>query len=935
MLLSHLEAAASGRGGLVLLEGEAGIGKSRLVEELVAGARWRNIATAVACAGETTASFSYALLLAALTPLLTPLRVRQLTRLMDTIHLQTIALLLPNVACAPPDSPPLPDLPPAQARERLQQVLVALVLGLARITPHLWVLEDIQWADAETLALIPSLLPHLRQSRALLLLTGRSAELRAGPTVWSVLQALDREAPFPRYTLAPLGAEAIGQLVHQLLGEDEPTLADCLVRESAGLPLYVSECLKAWRDEGHLLPGKDGGWRWRGVAPTALPPQSGEAVIGHRLAQLSPAAEEVLAAAAAIGTDVDFDLLASVCALSISGSRLGDPDAYLLASDELLRLGFLVETDADYRFSHEQVRRIVYHRLSPSQRQRFHRKVASALEALAPEQSELLAHHFIAAEAREPAIHHLNRAAERARRFFAHQTALACYDRLLDLLSHPDDLPARCDALRDRARVLGWIGDREAQGCDLEEMLRLAQAQSDDACLAEALHLRSEWHRLQGRYRPANEDALAALGIYRQLKDERAQATLLTQLGWNIAYTADYAQAADHFQEALPIYESLGDLEGQINCLSGLASVAELDGDYLRALSYLQENMALAEATGDPRRISRAQHNTGVVYYDLGDLESAEDHLLQARHLKETTGDRRSQALTRFYLGAVATERDDLAEAQAHLNTALEISREVQDDSWEGDGLAALGRLALLQGDPATAGEHLRAAYQRRRDLGEPTYAVIDLSYLALAELALGDGVAAWQHSQEAVGELEAGLSGVEHPQRIYYNHHRVARATRRWAAARAALEAAARIVAERAKRIDDAPLRIKYRTGHCVNRAIAKALTHQPPPGHLRVRLARADAPTHRRPTPEETIALTWTVNAGEPDAALTKQKGKVALRRHRVLRLLAEAEAAGGLPTVADLAGALNVSPRTIRTDLAALRRQGHVARTRGHRA
>ena len=936
-LLSHLEAAASGRGSIVLLEGEAGIGKTRLAQELIAGARWRNICATMACAGETGASSSYALLLAALTPALTPLRIRQLARLVDPIHLQAAAPLLSPLSSplSPLSSPlsPLPSLSPPQARERLQQALIALIVGLAHIAPHLWVLEDLQWADTETLSLLPLLLPRLTESRVLLLLTGRSAELRANPAVWNALQALDRAGPLARYTLTRLDADAVCSLVRNLLGEDDPALTDCLVRESEGVPLYLVETLKVWRDGGYLLPTERGTWRWQGEAPAALPSHLGEAVIGHRLSRLSPAAEEVLVAAAVIGTEVDFDLLACVCAPPgpLPDQAASDPHL-LAASDELLHLGLLVETDTGYRFSHERVRRVVYQRLSPSQRQRLHRRVALALEALFPEQFELLAHHFAAAGEREPAVHYLTRAAERARGLFAHRAALSCYDRLLELLTRSEDLPARYDVLRDRAEVLGWIGDREAQGRDLEEMLRLARTLSDDARLAHTLRLRSEWHRLQGRYGPADEDALAALEIYRRLGDNHAQADLLSQLGWNAVYTVNYPRATDYLQKALSIYQALGDPQGQIHCLTGLMSAAELDGNCFLSFSYGQQCMALAKATGDPHCIGRAFFTVGLNYYDIGDMEAAEVHLRQALHLDETTGDRRRQAVTHFYLGEVAAERGDLETAQAHLDTALEILREVRDLSWEGDALAALGRLALLQGNPATAAERLRAAYRRRRELDEPAYAVIDLSYLALAELALEDEEAAWQHSQEAVTELEAGLPGVEHPQRIYYNHFRVAEAIRRWAAARAALEAAGRVVAKRAERIGDPALRGKYLTGHRVNRAIAEALAAQPPPGHLRVRLARADAPRHRRPTPDETVVVTWTVDAGEEDAALAEREGQVALRRQRLLRLLAEAEAAGARPTVADLAGALDVSPRTVRADIAALRRQGHPIRTRG---
>jgi tetratricopeptide (TPR) repeat protein/DNA-binding transcriptional ArsR family regulator len=425
------------------------------------------------------------------------------------------------------------------------------------------------------------------------------------------------------------------------------------------------------------------------------------------------------------------------------------------------------------------------------------------------------------------------------------------------------------------------------------------------------------------------EDAHAALDIFRRVGDNSARAGLLTQLGWNIIYTVDHPKAFDYFQEALPIHRQLNNLQGQISCLSGLAAIAQLAGDYVSALSHLEENMALAEVSGDPVRVGRAVHNTGTVYLDLGDLEAAESYLRSALETKERVGDLRSQAITHFYLGETLAERGELAASESHYTTALTMFREAHDSSWEGDALAGLGRLKLLQEDLSTAEEHLAAAHQIRRDLGEPSYAVVDLSYLSLAEVGLGKEDEGWQHSQEAVSELE-DLSGVEYLQRVYYNHYRIAEATRHWFAARIALEKAQQIVEERAKLIDDAELGKKFLAGRPVNRAISEAVANLPKQGCLGVQLARADAPTHRRPTAEEMVPVIWTVDAGAEDAAVGE--GKVGLRRHRLLRMLAEAEAAGGLPTVVDLAGALDVSPRTIRGDLAALRDAGYTVSTRG---
>jgi len=932
LLLGHLEEAASGRGGMVLLEGEPGIGKTRLAKELVAGARWRNVRVFMAQARQGHGA-SYGLLVAALEPALTPLRIRQLARLVEPEHLQVVVLLFPSIGQVLPELPSPSDLPQPQARERMRQALVTVILTLCHIVPCLWVLEDLQWADVETLSLLPLLLPRLGRSRAFFLLTGRSVELRAAPAVWEVLQALDRAGPFPRYVLSRLDVEEIGRLLHDLLGEEHPALSDHLARESGGVPLYLVETLKAWRDEGYLQPTERGTWCWVGEVPASLSPHPGEAVIDHRLSRLSSAARELLAVAAVIGPEVDFDLLASVCMLPLVDRAT--PDLYLLASDELLRLGLLVETDIGYRFSHDRVCQMVYHRLPPSKRRRLHHRVARAMETLFPDRCESLAHHFVAAGERQPAIHYLLRAAEHAREVFAHEAALDCYDRLLALLLSPEDRLARFDVLCDRAEVLGWIGDREAQGHALEEMLSLARTLADDVRLARALHLRSEWHRIQGMYQPANEDAREALRIHRRLGDDHARARLLSQLGRNRLYVGECDQAEAYFQEALPILKATGDLKGQIECLMGQAYIAQYRGNLSTALSFCRRSLALAEETGDRQMLSYTLSAVGLGYIDLGDMDGAEPYLQRALQVAEASGEKRLQAVTHVRLAHISLNREDLETARARLWAGLQMLREVRDAPWEAYTLSVLGEVELLQGRYQVAREYLEAAYRLHLDLGEHDNAAVSLSYLAVAELAMGEEDLAWKHSQQVMRKAEAEWPGTECCPEVPYNCFLVAEGTRRWAAARAALEKAARVVVERTARIGDLTSQEKYRTGLRVHRAIAEALAQQPPPGQLRVRLARADAPGRGRLAPGETVTVVWTVDAGEEDAAFLKREGKVALRRHRILRLLAEAEAAGALPTVADLAGALDVSPRTVRADLAALRQQGHAVRTRGRRS
>ncbi len=927
-LLAGLEDAARGQGSMVLVEGEAGIGKTRLVQEIIAGAEWRNMCV-LTCRGEEVPAASYGLLVSAMQPVLTPLRIRQIARLIGAEHLQAAALLFPLIARILPESSPLPEEPPPQARRRLQEALVSLIRALCTIRPCLWVMEDIQWADRESLALLPLLLPHVSTSRLFFLLTGRSVELRASPAVWDTLQALDRTGPFPRYVLGRLDRREVEQLIHRLLGEESSVLTDSLMQESEGIPLYLVETLKTWWDEGLLIPTEQGVWRWTGEEPVGPSSRRGEEIIGRRLARLSSIATEFLAVAAVAGTEMDLDLVFSACAFSAEDAA--SLDAYLQASDELLQLGLLIETEEGYRFSHGHIRRVVYGRMSPRERQRLHLRVAQAMEAIFPDRYEELAHHFAAAGEKDAAVRYLRRAAERARALFAHRTALSCYDRLLELLPS-DDQAARYDVLRDRAEVLGWLGEREAQGRVLEEMIRLARALSDSPRLALALYWRSEWHRLQGHYGQANEDAHAALDLYRRLGDDRARARLLSQLGRNVLYIGECEQAEAYFREALPILEEAGDLKGQIECRMGLAHIAQYRGDHSTALSFCRRCLTLAKQMQDRQMLSHTLSAVGLGLVDLGDMEGAEPYLQRALEVARESGEKRMQAVAHIRLAYVALNRGDLDNAFARLRTALPVFRKAQDPFWEAHVLSVLGEVELLRGHPEAAYRHLEAACRLHEELGEHDNRVIGLSYLAVAELALGRGDRAWKHARDVLRTAEEKWSDTECCPEVPYNGFLVAQGTRHWAAARAALERAARVLEARTACIADPAWRETYRTGLRVHRAIVESASRLPPPGKLEVRLARADAAPRGPLAPEENVTLIWTVDAGREDADLLAREGKVALRRRRILRLLAEAESAGAVPTIADLAGALDVSVRTIRADLAALRRRGYVVRTRG---
>jgi hypothetical protein len=201
-----------------LVEGEAGVGKTRLIDEVVAGARWRGFQVALTRADSLVAPAPYQLLTGALSPLLTPLRTAQLAELVDPPWLAVSAPILPPIANHVPQLPRVESLAPDEAQQRLYHALAHCVTGLASVAPLMLVADDVHWADEATLKALPTLVPEISTGPVLVVLASRIAEARARRVVWDALDALDRTLPILRLRLPPFEPSESISLVQRALG---------------------------------------------------------------------------------------------------------------------------------------------------------------------------------------------------------------------------------------------------------------------------------------------------------------------------------------------------------------------------------------------------------------------------------------------------------------------------------------------------------------------------------------------------------------------------------------------------------------------------------------------------------------------------------------------------------------------------------------------
>ncbi|MCJ7432787.1 MAG: AAA family ATPase, partial [Anaerolineales bacterium] len=432
-LLQHVEGVFNKLGGLILLEGEAGVGKTRLLQEIARDAEWRGAQVLWGQAREAQSLQPYAPLVEALQAGLSPLRVTQIHQMVERLWLQVIHPLLPILAAGLPDLEPAPRLEPAQEQTRLVEAITQVLNGWAGIVPLILILEDLHWADQDTLKLLPTLVRRLSSFGILIICSYRGEEARAHPQVWETLQAVSRGSLLERRVISRLDESATGELIRRSLGlaSPAPLFEVRIHHETDGNPLFVLETLRALQDNGLLKRKENGGWSTPWDETTAdyaelpLPPLV-EKVISSRLKLLPAKPRHLLDMMAVLGNRFDFGLLGAVSGL--------EAPALLERTRELIRRAFLEETDSGYRFGHDKIHQVVYEGMETRGRIRFHRRVAAYLRETRPTEIDALAYHYWEAQKWDKASYYHQLAGERAEEVYANAEAMNHFSRALEAI---------------------------------------------------------------------------------------------------------------------------------------------------------------------------------------------------------------------------------------------------------------------------------------------------------------------------------------------------------------------------------------------------------------------------------------------------------------------------------------------------------------------
>jgi tetratricopeptide (TPR) repeat protein len=436
LLMRHLEEGMAGRGSVVLVGGEPGIGKTHLTTALAEAARLRGALVRIGHCYEAEGSAPYTPFIEVLE---TTLRTGSAKNLRFALgdDAAEVARIMPELRTVYPDIPPALEVPPDQQRRLLFSAYRSFMERAARLTPIVYIYEDMHWADDPTLLMIEQIAKHLGELSVLMVITYRDVDLEVGRPFARTLENLLKQKLATRILLRRLPVEGVEKMLAALSAQTPPkSLARVVFEETEGNPFFVEEVFRHLVEEGRLFDEK--GAFLPGLKVDQLQvPEGVRLVLGRRLQRLSDDARRILTTAAVLGRSFPLHLLEEL--------EKGNPDAVLDALEEAER-AHLVESESRgretrYRFVHELVRHTLIETLSLPRRQRLHARIAEGMERVyastVTAHIPMLAHHLyeagLAADA-EKTVHYLTEAANQATAAAAYEEAIGHLDNALSLI---------------------------------------------------------------------------------------------------------------------------------------------------------------------------------------------------------------------------------------------------------------------------------------------------------------------------------------------------------------------------------------------------------------------------------------------------------------------------------------------------------------------
>jgi DNA-binding SARP family transcriptional activator/predicted ATPase len=719
LLMEACASALHGTGEALLIGGEAGVGKTRLVAEAAREGHRHGAAVLWGSSHEAEGPLPYGAIVEALEGYLVDAPYGERARIVHEFPL--LARLLPSLS--PLEAFPL-DLTTGGDKTRLFASVVRLFRDLASDAPVILVLDDLHAADPATQQLFHHLARAATNERWVLVATYREEEAQAGSELHRMRAALTRAGICRRIDLHRLARTETERLIRELLagGTIPAHMTDELYSLSAGNPLFLQELVQTMRQRGQvtLVEGE-----WQEQAAGWSVPSGVRDLVEERVHRLGEVTERMLAVAAVAGMDMGFDLLHAATGLGL--------EPLLGALDRALAAQVLEESGPGYVFRHPLVRAALYDRLTERRRIALHATVARALETVQPEAVETLAYHFVRGGDDDKAIIYLERAGDHAATTFANEAAIEFYSDALTRVARRGEAATLARIGGKLGNVQSTLGQLAAAEASYEQALGSAHEPLDrlklQRLLARTWEKRGEFSRALAVLDAAEAEAQATGGLVTAVEHVefligRAEALL------GLARVDDALAVAE---EALGILEDEPDdlHQAQVHYIQARAAMQR--GDYTSVLAICQRGLGVAEAAGDVRGTAACLSGMTVAATNLGDMQAAEAYQRRGIQIAERTGDLHSLAIGWNNLGVSAHARGDYESARECYEKCIRIREEIDDKEGLAVSWVNMAEASLFQGSLDDADEECA----RSLSFYEETDDAYGISYVAATRAAI------------------------------------------------------------------------------------------------------------------------------------------------------------------------------------------------------
>ena len=701
--------AASGQGQTLLISGEPGIGKTRLMREVITHAE---VSGGKALTGDCYAESNapYNAFAQVIRQALNRFS-RNGLEFPDSV-LDDLLKLTPDQRYRYPQVHPNPSLDPETEQQRLFENMVTFCTLLSDESPLLLVVEDVHWGDSGTMKMLHHLIRRTQKQPVMFLVTYREIELKKSRPFNELLLELNRQRLGRRMKLDRLDREQTREMLAEIFAEHiTPEFLDGIYHETDGNPFFIEEVCRTLVESGTLYFA-DGQWhRPEDMAELEIP-QGVQIAVETRLAQLPQEHQEILSMASILGREFEFETLMK--ALDV------DEDTLIEAMEAAEEAQMIQEIDdkgeITFSFVHALVPSAITESVRTLRRRKLHRKAAQAIEELSPTDYEALAYHFGEAGKEEMALKYYTLAGERAAAAFANQDAEGHFQSALDLVETDND----------KANLLVHLGISQARQSKYgdaidtwKKAIGFYQEMGDSDKVAE-LYARS------GRATWDDGDTTAELAICRQgislmegMPDGPGMARLLAETSRACLFNGLHNESELHGQQALQMSKKLDIPSIQAEALTTLGMLSGNSGE--EAVAILNQAIDLTKSADLPRQALRAHNNIAVQYFlKLGDLPRAIDHIQKAVEIANLIGDQEFELFSYVNLYSWMILQGQLRTVKEMMPSLEELLESLPDPGAGGIGLNQLkSTLLTYQGKLDQALELLQERYAEVHKVGD------------------------------------------------------------------------------------------------------------------------------------------------------------------------------------------------------------------------